>query len=274
MLPKLGILAGSGSLPRHLIAAAKSAGRDLFVIAFEGHADQETTQNVPHAWVRLGAVGEAIALLRSEGCTDLVMGGAIKRPSFTELRPDWRAAKFFMKAGIALLGDDGLLKAVRRELEEVEGFHILGPQDVLKELLVPEGVLVGEARTVDGFAADIERGRAVLAALSLVDVGQAVAVQQGLVLAVEAIEGTSAMIARAGALAREGSKPVLVKMTKIGQDDKIDLPTIGPDTISQAAAAGFAGVYIEAGRTLVLEKAELIARATSAGLFVQAGHRA
>lgn len=274
MLPKLGILAGSGSLPRHLIAAARSAGRAIFVIAFEGHADQETTEGVPHAWVRLGAVGEAIALLRSEGCVDLVMGGAIKRPSFSELMPDWRAAKFFMKTGVKLLGDDGLLKAVRHELEEVEGFHVLGPQDVLKELLVPEGLLVGEARAAEAFASDVERGRAVLAALSLVDVGQAVAVQQGLVLAVEAIEGTAAMVARAGTLKRAGSKPVLVKMTKIGQDDKIDLPTIGPDTISQAAEAGFAGVYIEAGRTLVLDKAELMARAEAAGLFVQAGHRA
>jgi len=266
MPPKLGILAGGGLLPRYLIEAAQAQGRDVFVIAFRDHADADLTHNTDHKWLRLGAVGEAIEALKAAGCVDLVMGGNIRRPSLAELRPDWRGVKFFARTGAALLGDDGLLKAVRKELEG-EGFNLLGPQDILHSLLTPEGVLTQTAPT-DEHAVDINRGIAVLNALAPVDVGQAVAVEQGLVLGIEAIEGTAQLILRCGALKREGGRPVLVKLSKTEQDRQLDVPAIGPDTIDQLVAAGFAGLALEAGRSFILGREQVIAKANAAGLFI------
>lgn len=268
MPPKLGILAGGGVLPRRLISAARAQGREVFVIAFNGQTDAETTAEVPHLWVRLGAAGEALEALRNAKCEELVMGGGIRRPSLLELRPDWRAAKFFAKAGIALLGDDGLLKAVRTELEG-EGFRLIGPQDVLAALLPTAGLLttLGPSEAQE---ADINRGIAVLKALAPVDVGQAVVVQQGLVLGIEAIEGTAELIHRCASLKREGEGGVLVKLSKPQQDRQLDLPTIGPDTVAQASAAGLSGIAIEAGRSLLLDREQTTSAANTAGLFILA----
>lgn len=266
MPPKLGILAGGGALPRRLIDAARTEGRDVFVVAFNGQTDASTYQNQPHILTRLGAAGEALKALKEAGASDLVMAGHIRRPSLLELRPDWRATRFFAKAGLAALGDDGLLKAVRSELE-LEGFRLIGPQDILHSLLAPTGLL-GSLKPDDAAELDINRGIAVLQAIAPLDVGQAVIVQQGLVLGIEAIEGTAQLIERAGTLRREGQGGVLVKLSKKQQDDKFDLPTIGPDTVRQCAAAGLRGIALEAGRSILLDRAQTVEAANAAGIFL------
>lgn len=268
MLPKLGILAGGGALPRRLVEAARAEGREVFVVGFHGHTDPQTLDNIEHAITRLGAAGAAIKALKAAGVVDIVMAGHIRRPSLFELRPDWRAARFFARAGFAALGDDGLLRAVRAELED-EGFRLVGPQDVMKSLLTPAGLLTTKAP--DGTAeSDINRGIAVLAALAPLDVGQAVVVQQGLVLGIEAIEGTEQLIKRAGEVRREGQGGVLIKLSKAQQDNQLDLPTIGPDTIRQCRTAGLRGIAVEAGRSIMLDKAACVAAANDAGMFILA----
>lgn len=268
MPPKLGILAGGGTLPRRLIEAACSEGREVFIVGFHGHTDPETILNTDHIVVRLGAAGTAIKALKAAGVADLVMAGHIRRPSLFELRPDWRVARFFARAGLAALGDDGLLKAVRAELEE-EGFRLLGPQDIMKSLLTPAGLL-SSTKPDAAAESDINRGIAVLTALAPLDVGQAVIVQQGLVLGIEAIEGTEQLVRRAGEVRRDGQGGVLIKISKAQQDDRLDLPTIGPDTVRQCKAAGLRGIALEAGRSLLLDRTATIQAANDAGLFILA----
>lgn len=263
----IGILAGSGALPRMLIEGARRLGRPVFIIAFKDFCDAETVADHPHCWVRLGAAGEIINALKQAGCRDIVMGGAIRRPSYSELRPDWRGTRFLLKSGVHLLGDDGLLKAVRHELEEVEGFKLLSVADVIQDLITADNLHIGPCATAQA-QQDIARGISIIDSLSQQDVGQAVVVQQGLVLAIEAIEGTAAMLQRAGELKRNGEGGVLVKFSKLGQDKAVDLPTIGPATVDQAIAAGLSGICIEAEASLILEYDLVEQKAQAANIFI------
>jgi UDP-2,3-diacylglucosamine hydrolase len=266
MAARLGILAGSGELPLRLIEACRAADRPVFVLAFEGAADPAILADVPHAWIRLGAAGEGMRLLRENGVTELVMAGGVPRPTIWSLRPDWRAAKFFARIGYRALGDDGLLRAVIRELEE-EGFRIVGAHSVLGDALAAAGPF-GRLTPDEQAESDIALGLAVVRALGALDIGQAAVVQAGIVLGVEAIEGTDALVARCGRLKREGPGGVLVKMAKPGQERRADLPTIGVRTVAAAAAAGLRGIAVEAGSTLVIDRAGVAAAADEAGVFV------
>lgn len=264
--PKLGILAGGGDLPARLVESCQRTGREMFVIAFAGQADHPVLETVPHRRLRLGAAGQVIAALRAAGCVEVVMAGRIRRPSLKELRPDLRGTRLFARIGLKALGDDGLLRLVAAELEE-EGFRLIAPQDVTRELLAEAGQIAGPAPDAQAMA-DIAHGRRVAKTLGGFDVGQGCVVQQGLVLALEAIEGTDAMLARAGALRRDGPGGVLVKICKPGQETRADLPAIGPATVTQAARAGLRGIAVEAGGALVIDREKLSAAAEAAGLFV------
>lgn len=263
----LGILAGGGPFPGRVAAAAQAAGRPVFVVALQGFAEPGVIGGFPHATARMGAAGQILRLLRRHECKDLVLVGPVRRPSVLDLRPDAEGARLLARIGrAAFAGDDGLLAAVVRVLGE-EGFRVLGAHEVLREAVGPAGLLgavAPDAQAMD----DLARGQAVLRALGAADVGQACVVQQGIVLAVEAIEGTDAMMARAGALARPGPGGVLVKLVKPGQDWRADLPAIGPDTIRAAAAARLRGVAFEAGGTLLHDREACIEAADAAGLFL------
>jgi DUF1009 family protein len=263
----LGILAGGGALPRRLIAACRDVARPCFVVAFEGQADAATVADVPHGWAALGAAGRVFDLLRGAGVHEIVLAGAIRRPSLLELKPDVKGTQLLARIGLRAFGDDGVLRAVIAELER-EGFRVVGVQDVLGSLPAPAGQL-GRIAPDDQARADIARGVEVARALGAVDVGQAAVVQQGIVLGVEAVEGTDALLGRVGALRRDGPGGVLVKLAKPAQDRRVDLPTVGVATVEKAAAAGLAGIAVEAGATLVLDLAGVIAAADAAGLFLE-----
>ena len=264
---KLGIVAGGGVLPAKVAAAARAAGREVFIVGLEGFADPAVLAPWPHEIRRLGAAARIIAALREHGCQDVTMIGSVRRPSLLEMRPDAEGAKLLARIGrAAFAGDDGLLAAVIRVLTE-EGFHVIGAHDVLREAVGPAGVLT-DARPDAQAMTDIERGVVVTRLLGSADVGQGCVVQQGLVLAVEAIEGTDAMLARAGLLRRDGVGGVLVKLVKPGQDKRADLPTIGPDTVRNAIAAGLRGVAFEAGATILAEREACLAAANAAGFFL------
>lgn len=263
----LGIIAGGGPLPGRVAAAALAAGRDVFVVALRGFAEIDVVTPFPHEFARLGAGGEILSLLRRYGCRDLILIGPVRRPALSDLRPDGEGARILARVGRAFfLGDDGLLAAVVRILGE-EGFNVIGAHEVLTEAVGTPGQL-GRHAPDSAARADIARGVDVVRALGRVDVGQGCVVQQGVVLAVEAIEGTDAMLARAAGLARPGDGGVLVKLVKPGQDRRADLPTIGPATLRAAAAAGLRGVAFEAGGTLLTDRQGCIDAADAAGLFL------
>lgn len=264
--PRLGILAGSGPLPRRLVEACLAEARPFFVLAFDGETEPATVAGTDHAWVRVGAVGKAIGILKQAGCTDLVLAGPVRRRSPMAFRPDWRGLQFFARVGRRAWGDDGLLSAVIQELE-TEGFQVVGAEAILPTLLAPSGAFGRLVPSADAMA-DIERGIEILKALGGLDIGQAVVIQQGVVLGVEAVEGTDRLMERCQDLHREGRGGVLVKMPKPGQESRVDLPTIGSRTVERAERAGLSGIAVEAGGTIILDRDAIGKVADRLGLFV------
>ncbi|MBP5399826.1 MAG: UDP-2,3-diacylglucosamine diphosphatase LpxI [Alphaproteobacteria bacterium] len=267
MQRKLGIIAGGGTLPRQLIEHCLKMGRPFFVLAIEGNALPSTTEdNIPHLWIRMGQAGTGLKRLIEEKVEELIMIGTIRRPSFKDLIPDLRTTAFFAKVGSKALGDDGLLRAVIKEIEG-EGIKVVGIQEVMPELLSPSGLLTKKKPSKQDLI-DIKRGVSAAFELGKLDIGQSVIVQEGLVLGIEAIEGTDELIKRCANYKRKGSGGVLVKLRKPQQDMRIDLPTIGQRTIDNAKQSGLNGVAIHAGNTLIVDQAELIRYANKQGMFV------
>ena len=255
---KLAIIAGGGEIPALAIEACEKAGRPYYVFALDGHADHPAVFEAPHERIRLGAAAQLEKSAKREGVRDVVMIGRVRRPSLRELRPDMKAAAFMARVAVKAVGDDGLLRAVADEMERL-GFRVVGIQDVVTDLLAPQGLLT--RRKPDSAAeADIARGLEVARTLGELDVGQAVVIQQKLVLGVEAIEGTDAMLERCADLKRKGDGGVLVKIKKVRQDRRVDLPTIGVRTVELAAAAGLKGIAVQAGGTLIVNR-EAVAEA-------------
>lgn len=267
MAEPLGIIAGGGPMPRRVADAARAAGRPVSVVVLEGHGDPAAWAGYPHVVLRFGLAARMLSWLKGQGVRQLVLSGSVTRPSFLSLRPDADSVRLAVRIGRrAFGGDDELLTTVLAVLRE-EGFEPLGAQEVLQGLLAPPGLLTRAAPDADAMA-DIARGVRVVRALGAVDVGQGAVVQQGLVLAVEAIEGTDAMLARAGTLRRDGPGGVFVKLVKPGQDRRVDLPTLGPPTVAAAAAAGLRGIAFEAEGCILAERDAMIAAADAAGLFL------
>ncbi len=267
MAGKLAVLAGGGPLPEQVVGAARAAGREVFVLAFEGETDPAVVEGVPHQWVALGAVGRTLKALHAAEARDVVMIGPVRRPSLATLKLDWRGLQLLTRLGLgAGAGDDRLFKAIVGELE-AEGFRVVGADEVVDELLVPAALLTRAGP--DAVAArDIAQGVGIATRLGDLDIGQAVVVQQGLVLGVEAVEGTDQLLARCASLRREGPGGVLVKLKKPKQERRADLPTIGPGTVRAAAAAGLAGIAVHAGNCLIIDRPGVIEAADRAGLFV------
>ncbi|TAL01449.1 MAG: LpxI family protein [Rhodospirillaceae bacterium] len=263
---KLGIIAGGGTLPGLLAAACRADGRPYYLLGLTGFADARILGQTPDAWIRLGEAGQGFDRLRAADVSTVVMAGSVRRPTLAELRPDLRTAAFFARIAGRVLGDDSLMKAVIAELER-EGFTVIGPEDILASLVARLGSL-GRHKPDSEAEADIALGMKVAHELGRLDVGQAVVVQQGLVLGLEGIEGTAALISRCGELKRAGPGGVLVKMKKPQQDRRADLPVIGVETVTQAANAGLRGIAMEAGGSLILGAETVAAAADDLGLFV------
>ncbi len=266
MKSKLGIIAGGGTFPGLVISACRAEGRPFHVLAISGHADPQVIGDAPATWIRIGEAGSGFQCLHDHNVVEVVMIGPVRRPTLKDLRPDLRTARFFARLGMKALGDDTLLRALASELEE-EGFRLIGIDDVLQDCIASPGCY-GSIRPDSLADGDIRRGFEVAKGLGALDVGQAVVVQQGIVLGVEAIEGTDALLLRCATLRREGPGGVLVKVRKPTQDRRLDLPTIGVTTVTGAAEAGLRGIAIEMGGTLVLAREQIAAEADRLGLFV------
>lgn len=269
MASEIGIVAGGGELPALLAAACRASGRSVFLLSLRDHADPDLARKVAaedHAEIRLGEAGTGVKLMKRAGVRKVVFCGHVSRPSLSALRPDFATIGMLARIGRRAMGDDSLLRAIADVIGS-EGFEVIGPLDIAPELAAPVGTLTRH-RPDDAARADIARGLEVARQMGLCDLGQAVVVQQGIVLAVEAIEGTDAMLARAGTLRRKGAAGLLVKISKPEQDLRLDLPTIGVGTVASAEAAGLRGIAIEAGRVMVLGREQVVAEADRKGLFV------
>ncbi|MEX2454074.1 MAG: UDP-2,3-diacylglucosamine diphosphatase LpxI [Rhodospirillaceae bacterium] len=267
-MSRLGIIAGGGSLPGQIISACRETGRDFFVLAFEGSADPADYTDVPIQWIRMAGLSGALEAARREGIEELVMVGRIPRPSIGELMRDVRSAKFLAKVGTRMLGDNSMLSALVKELEEAEGFRVVAPESLLVDILAQEGTYgVVAPDSLD--RADIRRGIEVAREIGRLDIGQAAIVQNGMVLGVEAAEGTDRLIDRcAEFVRRDVPGGVLVKVAKPGQERRTDLPAIGATTVDRVAAAGLKGIAVEAKGALIVDRAATVRSADKAGVYV------
>jgi len=267
----LAIICGGGTLPFAVADAVTKCGRRVVLFAIRGWADPKRVVDYPHYWAALGQFGAFCRLARREGCQDVVLIGSMVRPAIWQIRPDLKTLRLLPRIfGIFRGGDDYLLKGVAAIFEE-HGFRLLGAHAVAPEILMPEGTL-GRERPTERDNADIAKGLAFLTAASPFDVGQAVVVADARVLAIEAAEGTDSLLERIAQLRQTGriasGRGVLVKAAKRNQDRRLDLPSIGPQTVEGAARAGLAGIAVVAGSTVVAEPAQIGAIADRAGLFV------
>jgi DUF1009 family protein len=269
---KLGLIAGGGNLPVEIAQHCDRSGRPLFVIRLKGFAGPNLA---PFAGAEVGIaeLGKCFRALRRAGCQAVCLAGNVSRPDFTALIPDLRGlAALPAVIAAARKGDDALLRAVLGEFEK-EGFAVEGAHEVMGDLALPMGPLGRHAPT-EAHLGDVARAMQVARAVGDLDIGQAVAVCRGLVLAVEAAEGTDAMLTRVAALpqavrGRPGaSAGVLAKARKPIQETRVDLPTIGPATVAAAVRAGLAGIVGEAGCLLVLEREAVIRLADDLGVFI------
>lgn len=268
----LGIIAGNGALPCAVAESLIASGRDVHIIGIRGEA-LPAIQSYPHTWIKWGEVGKLFVTLQGHGCRDLVIIGGVKRPDLANIKFDFGAIKslpFILSLTIG--GDDHVLSSVVRYIEG-KGYRVRGAGDVAPELLVPKGRLTGKGPSKDD-EADIETALRVVDALGRLDVGQGAVVAKGHVLAVEAAEGTDAMLERCAELRKRrvrrkgGLSGVLVKAPKPGQEERVDMPAIGPNTLRHAASAGLAGVAVAAGRVLLADREATISTANELGLFL------
>ncbi len=269
---KLGLIAGGGGLPAQIADQCRAAGRPYFIIRLRGFADDGVADH-PGADVGIGELGKCFKTLRKEGCEAVCFAGNVARPDFSTLMPDARGLMALPAIALAARkGDDALLRRLLEEFEK-EGFVIEGAHQAVDGLTLPLGLLGKHAPSAE-HRKDIERALIVARAIGELDVGQGAVVCDGLVLAVEAQEGTDAMLRRVAELplAIRGEpgryRGVLAKAPKPIQEVRVDLPTIGVATLQRAARAGLAGVVGEAGRLLVVDREAVIAAADDLGLFV------
>ena len=266
METNLCVIAGGGILPRKLADNFDPSGDRIFFLAFRNITDPEVVAGRHHEWLELGEVQKAIDAMHRNNVDKVVMAGPIQRPALSSLALDIRALKMLAKGGLKAFGDDGLLSLVAKEIEK-EGIKVIGIEQILSGVLTKEGLLAGPAPTKISWD-DIKRGLQVLNSLGPCDVGQSIAVQEGIVLAIEAIEGTDQMIERAGSLRRNVSGPILIKISKTNQDKRVDLPTAGPETVNNAIRSGFQGLALEANNSLLLDKDCVIKIAEKNSFFV------
>jgi hypothetical protein len=269
----LALICGAGSLPAQVADATRARGRAVFLFPLRGFADPALVDRYPHRWTRVGEFSRVMAEAKAQGCAEIVMIGSLVRPKISDLSFDAGSLRLLPKLIRAWRGgDDRLLSALGREIE-ASGLILRAAHEVVPEILVGPGP-VGALDPTPDDRADIARAAAMLAALGPFDVGQAAVIAAGRVVAVEAAEGTDAMLARVadmranGRLKLSGRAGVLVKIAKPGQDRRFDLPAIGPRSVEGAVRANLRGIAVEAGSSVIADPQAVAEAADAAGLFV------
>jgi len=265
--PRVGIIAGGGTLPLNLAKSLKAQGQNPFLLLIKGEADPNDYSEFPFVEYAITKVGKFLKALAAEKCELVTLVGPVTRPDFKNIFPDFEGLKLLARISTApKKGDDGLLRAISEYIEE-KGFRIVGAHELNTDLLPDMGTL-GQIEPSADDLADIEEGRRVVYAIGSLDIGQAAIIRDKYVLGVEAAEGTDGLVKRCGDFARDKPAGVLVKLSKPGQDLRTDMPTIGIETIHQLSKSNLKGVAIEAGACLLLNREETIKMANKLGLFI------
>ena len=275
----LGLIAGNGRFPFLLLDAARAQGLRVVVAAIKEETDAEMDERaaadpegVRVHWMSLGELSRLIEMFKREGVTRAVMAGQVKHKQiFSSIRPDWRLAKLLLN--LRTRNTDMLLGAVAKVLED-EGISLMSSTAYLEPMLAPVGVMTGRGPDETELG-DIAYGVKVARGIAGFDLGQTVVIAAGACVAVEAMEGTDATIARAGEIFRtlEGESTLerrltVVKVAKPNQDMRFDVPVVGVPTIEAMVAAGATCLYVEAGRTLMFDRERMVASADAAGIAV------
>ncbi|HET8550401.1 MAG TPA: UDP-2,3-diacylglucosamine diphosphatase LpxI [Bryobacteraceae bacterium] len=262
---KYGVIAGNGRFPILALETARSLGHEVVAIGIEAEASHDIEPLAARThWVGIGELGKLIGILKSEGITEVIMAGQVKHASiFSSLRPDWRLAKLL--ASLRQLNTDALIGAIAKALAD-EGIELADSTRLLKPLLAGRGVLTRRQPT-DAEDRDIRYGRRVANALAGFDVGQSVAIAERACVAVEAMEGTDAMLRRAASLVN-GRPLRLVKVSRRRRHLLFDVPVAGPGTIAAMKETGTTALAVDAERTLLLDREEMLGEANAAGITV------
>ena len=260
-MPKIAILAGAHGLPHRVAQACHEQKKDVFVVALRDFADAKWVLDYPYTWLRLGQAGKLFRVLQEQNCTHLVMAGSLRRPRWWNLFPDWEGLKLFLKLKIHRRGDDTLLRALANVFEE-RGYHIIGADSLLRESLMPHGVLT-KIQPNDAQRAAIIGALPYLKEWALADKGQAAIVRPDGMIKYETVLGTDMLIERHGM-----PRAFLIKIKKPQQDRRFDLPTLWLNTVQNAVDVGLAGIAVEGGNALFLEREKAVALADAHGLFI------
>ncbi len=269
---KVGLIAGSGDLPLAVLEGCAASDTELHVIALRG-----TPTHLPAGMIAKtldpAKLGKITRNFKRAGCTHICMAGNVSRPDFSALKPDLKGLRHLPSVlRAAKRGDDALLSTIVASFEN-DGFQIIAPQDLCAHIVMPDGFL-GQMQMSVEHKDDSEKACRIARQIGALDIGQAAVVCDGLVLAVEAQEGTDAMLRRVAALPETlrgtaaARKGVLAKMIKPGQETRVDLPSIGITTIELADAAGLAGIVTEGGGSFVFSRDEVARQADALGMFV------
>lgn len=262
----LGLIAGSGDLPCLLINKCRTQNRPIFVAAIENQTPPETVENVDHVWIKMGQFGRFIKEFQQRHIKNIVFAGSIKRPNLNTISLDWEGIKLLGSIGYKALGDDAILTIIT-DFFESKGFRVIAPAEILQNLRPQKGLLTLKFPTEEELQ-DIHKGIKILDLIASADIGQAIVMQMGQVLGIEAIEGTEALIHRICHYKLEAKGGVLIKKSKPQQNLKIDLPTIGVNTLKQIHAAKLSGLAIEAIRSQIIDQDDVIRMANELGLFI------
>jgi DUF1009 family protein len=262
---KYGLIAGNGRFPILALETARSLGHEVVAVGIEGEATRDIEPLAARTyWVTIGQLGRLIEILKSESITEVVMAGQVKHVSiFSSLRPDWRLAKLL--ASLRQLNTDALIGGVAKVLAD-EGIQLGDSTRLLKPLLAGSGVLTRRKPDTDE-ERDIAYGRRIANALAGFDVGQSVAIAERACVAVEAIEGTDAMLRRAASLVN-GRPLRVVKVSRRRKHLLFDVPVAGPGTITTMKETGATALAVDAHRTLLLDKDEMLREADTAGIAI------
>lgn len=262
---RYGLIAGNGRFPLLALETARSLGQPMVVVAIEGEASKEIEQyGSPVYWITIAQLGKLIDILKRENVREVMMTGQVKHASiFSSLKPDWRLLKLL--TSLKEKNTSALIGGVQKILRD-EGIELVDSTRLLKPLLAAEGVLTKRKPNKEE-EADIRYGRRVAHVLATADIGQSVAISEKACVAAEAMEGTDAMLRRAAALTN--GKPLrLVKASRGRAHLLFDVPVAGPNTIQTMIETGTTAFGLDAGRTLLIDKAEMLALANGAGLSI------
>jgi UDP-2,3-diacylglucosamine hydrolase len=267
---KIGLIIGGGRAPKIIIDQLLKDKEDFVVIALSGHTSPSSVNSkMKHEWVNIGQIKKTFDLLKKHNISCVSFIGSVNRPSLSNVKTDIEASLFLPKMGFKKFvgGDDKLLSSLMGLFEQ-QGFHILPATSIASSMKAEKGTL-GKIAPKKHEIKDIEEGASILDLISSADIGQALVIEKGYVLGVEAAEGTQRLIKRCKSLKKEQNKcGVLVKIKKKNQDTRVDLPSIGVKTIDAVKNAGLRGIAIQSEYSIIIDKEKVIKKANENNIFL------